>query len=126
MVNEGAWGSLSGLLNYNVGSGLLFDVIANSDTGYQTVYINNGGTNYVINDVVTFPGTSLGGTSPASDIVITVNDVGMSMGDVQAGEGSGYSVTTRGTNPLTYVRLDRKSTRLNSSHIPLSRMPSSA
>ena len=29
-------------------------------------------------------------------------------------------------NFLQYVREDRKSTRLNSSHIPLSRMPSSA
>ena len=28
--------------------------------------------------------------------------------------------------PMTYPQLDRKSTRLNSSHIPLSRMPSSA
>ena len=28
--------------------------------------------------------------------------------------------------PYSFFRLDRKSTRLNSSHIPLSRMPSSA
>ena len=28
--------------------------------------------------------------------------------------------------PVFYLALDRKSTRLNSSHIPLSRMPSSA
>ena len=104
-AGNGSWGSLSSLPNYNVGSGCLIDVQANSDTGYQTVYLNEGGTNYVDGDVITFPGTSLGGTSPASDIVITVLDVGMSMGDVQGGEGSGYSVTTRGTNPLTYVRL---------------------
>ena len=34
----------------------------------------------------------------------------------------------QGTDELTdgYVKEDRKSTRLNSSHIPLSRMPSSA
>ena len=31
-----------------------------------------------------------------------------------------------GTNSRCQVRVDRKSTRLNSSHIPLSRMPSSA
>ena len=33
---------------------------------------------------------------------------------------------TRIVNALTQAELDRKSTRLNSSHIPLSRMPSSA
>ena len=32
----------------------------------------------------------------------------------------------RVTTPEDYFMLDRKSTRLNSSHIPLSRMPSSA
>ena len=31
-----------------------------------------------------------------------------------------------GSSPVMGSRLDRKSTRLNSSHIPLSRMPSSA
>ena len=31
-----------------------------------------------------------------------------------------------GMNPLALAAIDRKSTRLNSSHIPLSRMPSSA
>ena len=41
--------------------------------------------------------------------------------------GSGNSVVNRmvGTG-VKGVELDRKSTRLNSSHIPLSRMPSSA
>ena len=104
-AGDGAWGSLSSLPNYNVGSGFLIDVQADSDTGYQIVYHNNGGTNYVVGDVITFPGTSLGGTSPASDIAITALNVGMSMGDIYSGEGSGYQVTTRGTNPLTYVRL---------------------
>ena len=47
--------------------------------------------------------------------------------------GNGPPVLLLHGNPLTHVhwhlvapRLDRKSTRLNSSHIPLSRMPSSA
>ena len=38
---------------------------------------------------------------------------------------SGFSLELP-TSALAEVRLDRKSTRLNSSHIPLSRMPSSA
>ena len=33
---------------------------------------------------------------------------------------------SEGREPLILPNLDRKSTRLNSSHIPLSRMPSSA
>ena len=35
-------------------------------------------------------------------------------------------VASRGVQPVRITVKDRKSTRLNSSHIPLSRMPSSA
>ena len=34
--------------------------------------------------------------------------------------------TLDGVNRRNFMKIDRKSTRLNSSHIPLSRMPSSA
>ena len=49
----------------------------------------------------------------------------------RAVNGSGYKVTSNGANHATVIYggmpgLDRKITRLNSSHIPLSRMPSSA
>jgi hypothetical protein len=91
--------------NYNTGSGFTIDVQVNSETGNMIVYHNQGGSNYVVEDVITFPGTSLGGTSPAQDIVITPLQVGGFSGDVQTGEGTGYAVTDRGTSPLTYVRL---------------------
>ncbi len=43
-----------------------------------------------------------------------------------AGNGSGRSIFNPGIPIPVETPLDRKSTRLNSSHIPLSRMPSSA
>ena len=56
--------------------------------------------------------------------------------DLPAGKGKSISKTVkpemadlpkgRGSEPKKMVKTDRKSTRLNSSHIPLSRMPSSA
>ena len=50
--------------------------------------------------------------------------------DTAMGYGSGHSERLVGQvvreHPGTLVATDRKSTRLNSSHIPLSRMPSSA
>ena len=43
-----------------------------------------------------------------------------------AGENSLFVSVTESSEKLTQNVIDRKSTRLNSSHIPLSRMPSSA
>ena len=45
---------------------------------------------------------------------------------VQRSAGSHSPIDVFAINKLTKVIRDRKSTRLNSSHIPLSRMPSSA
>lgn len=93
--------------NYNVGSGFTIDVQVNNSTSTNNliVYHNAGGTNYAVGDVITFPGTQFGGTSTATDIVITALQVGGFAGDVQSGEDSGYAVTVRGVSPLTYVRL---------------------
>ena len=94
--------------NYNVGSGFTIDVQvnANTTTNNLVVYHNQGGTNYVVGDVITFPGTSIGGTNPETNIVITALQVGGFTGDVQPVENTGYTVTTRGVSPLTYVRLE--------------------
>ena len=91
--------------NIDTGSGFTIDVQVNSQNGNLIVYHNNGGTNYVEGDVITFPGTSIGGTSPATDLVITALSVSGFTGAVDAVEDSGYEVTTRGTSPLTIVRL---------------------
>ena len=55
--------------------------------------------------MVTFPGTQFGGTSTATDIVITALQVGGFTGDIQSGEGSGYAITQLGVSPRTYVRM---------------------
>ena len=54
--------------------------------------------------------------------VTTVGSGGVNAGNINAGTG----VVTAGVPAVLYDIIDRKSTRLNSSHIPLSRMPSSA
>ena len=93
--------------NYLVGSGFTIAVQVNNTTATNNliVYHYAGGTNYVAGDVITFPGTSLGGTSTATDVVITALQVGGFSGDVQPTENTGYAVTQRGVSPLTYVRL---------------------
>lgn len=93
--------------NYNVGRGFTIDVqvVNTTATNNLIVYHSNGGTNYVVGDVITFPGTQFGGTSTATDIVITALAVGGGAGDVYSGEDSGYAVTQRGVSPLTYIRL---------------------
>lgn len=93
--------------NWNTGTGFTINVQVDA---YNTVsnlivYHANGGQNYSQGDVITFPGTSLGGTSTATDIVITALQVGGFARDVQPGEDSGYAVTTRGISPLTEIRL---------------------
>ena len=52
----------------------------------------------------------------------------MSLAQAQSGSGSDYTPTVGqpGKDVVWVPTPDRKSTRLNSSHIPLSRMPSSA
>ena len=57
------------------GTGGRFDVIARSGQSYDVV-LNAGGANYLADDVITIPGTSLGGASPANDITITIGTVG--------------------------------------------------
>jgi len=102
----GGFGSFTGT-NYLVGSGfsITVDVDNNTATNNMVVYHSAGGTNYVVGDVVTFPGTQFGGTSTATDIVITALQVGGFVGDIQNGEGSGYAVTQLGVSPRTYVRM---------------------
>jgi hypothetical protein len=93
--------------NTNVGSGFTIGVQVDASTATNNliVYHLSGGTHYVVNDVITFSGTQLGGTSPATDLVIKALQVGDSAGDVQAVENTGYQVITRGVSPLTYSRV---------------------
>jgi hypothetical protein len=62
-----------------VGSGFEFTYEGprnNSDYDFWNDYnITNGGANYVSNDVIVIPGTSLGGASGVNDLTVTVNSV---------------------------------------------------
>jgi hypothetical protein len=72
---EGTYTAVSGT-NRDVGSGFEFTLqgsrYSNSYNDYQGLNITNPGTNYVENDLVVIPGTSLGGTSPANDLTVRV------------------------------------------------------
>jgi hypothetical protein len=62
--------------NVDVGSGFELTLqgsrYSNSYNDYQGLEITNSGTNYVENDLVVIPGTSLGGTSPNNDLTVRV------------------------------------------------------
>lgn len=55
------------------GNGALFTIIRDA-LGNASVQLVDGGTDYVATDVLTIPGTWVGGASPADDISITVNN----------------------------------------------------
>ena len=107
-----------------------------------------GGAESLPSGTAGITGVSSGGLS-ASDLnnarrlANALSNVGQSFANAafpQTGIGQGYSMPnpfytpkevqtmaeTKTTQPVYLGQLDRKSTRLNSSHIPLSRMPSSA
>jgi hypothetical protein len=55
------------------GTGATFNVVANDgDPGIYTVTVNAGGTNYRVGHKIKILGTSLGGATPANDLIITV------------------------------------------------------
>jgi hypothetical protein len=58
---------------------------------YSTIVVNLEGTNYAINDVITLPGTLLGGLSPTNNVTITVTGVGIS-GNITTLSSSGTAV----------------------------------
>ena len=62
------------------GAGVTFDVTRNGSKYY--VDLNTAGTGYVRLDTITLPGTSLGGTTPANDIVITLTTIDANTGSV--------------------------------------------
>ena len=91
------------------GSGATFSVVANDgDPGVYSATIVNGGTNYLAGHKIKIPGTSLGGATPANDLVLTVATVssgGIATLDAPSGTADGGAQTTynpvSGTNHLT-------------------------
>ena len=61
------------------GTGAVLDVTLKEggSSGYNlatntTIDVTNGGSGYLVDDILTIPGTSLGGTSPANDMTLVV------------------------------------------------------
>ncbi len=71
--------------NYEVGSGFVLSYESSRDgnnnySNYWNYGISVSGSNYVENDLIVIPGTSLGGTTPANDLTVRVS---VSGGQVQ-------------------------------------------
>lgn len=68
--------------------------------GYRVV-LNNAGTGYAVDNVITIPGTQLGGTSPTNDLVLTVNAIDVisydQINDILTSNGEITSVICNGT-----------------------------
>jgi hypothetical protein len=70
VISNRSYTGLSGTTTSDLGAGATFNV-ATSGTTYA-VTINNAGTDYVANDIITISGADVGGVSPFNDITITV------------------------------------------------------
>jgi hypothetical protein len=88
--------TFTGITGTNVigtGTSAVFTITA-SGTYYQ-VTVTTPGTGYAVNDTIRVLGSSLGGISPANDLIITVNAItgGGGIGPISTVTPSGYSVT---------------------------------
>ena len=80
------------------GSGAQFSIVDNGDGTYGAGGVDAAGVNYQVGHKILIPGTSLGGTTPTNDCVVTVQSV----------EGTGVlsinvSGTAAGVAPITYT-----------------------
>ena len=109
-VTTGSYSSISA--TGGSGSSASFTV-ARTGIAYSVV-LAVGGSGYKVGDVLTVPGTSLGGTSPANDITINVNNVssgavvnwtwtGTGIGGLYLAIPSSGSTTMYSTNGTTWA-----------------------
>ena len=87
--------SYSSLTGTYSGSGVnaRFTVVRNGSK-YASITIDTAGTGYVRLETITILGTSLGGTTPANDLVITITSIS-TLGAIQAFDTSGYGLGGR-------------------------------
>ena len=85
----------SSLTGTYTGSGInaRFTVVRNGSK-YASVTIDTAGTGYIRLETITILGTSLGGTTPANDLVITITSVS-TLGAILAFDTSGYGLGGR-------------------------------
>ena len=76
------------------GTGAEFTVVAGSSS-YTSVTVTNIGTGYAVNDTITIPGASLGGSTPTNNLTITVTSLD---GDILDGATSGIKTMSISQN----------------------------
>ncbi len=82
--------------NYQVGSGfeLMYEANLTADyASYGNYAVVTSGSNYVENDIIVVPGTSLDGTSPANDLTVRVSVSGGQVQYVHEFTGTGQTST---------------------------------
>lgn len=83
-----------------------------SGSGIYVVTLLSGGAGYASSDTITIPGTSLGGTSTANDLTITVSSV--TNGVISTFTSSGTSVGTNKYNGLSGIYSGTGTTSISS------------
>jgi hypothetical protein len=88
--------SYSSLTGTYTGAGVnaRFTVVRNGSK-YSSVTLDTAGTGYVRLETITILGTSLGGTTPANDLVVTITSVNSLTGAIQAFDTTGYGLGGR-------------------------------
>ena len=84
------------IVTATLGAGATFDVTVVGGE-YTVVNVNNGGSNYVINRHIRILGTSLGGASPANDLIVRVTvtaNTAVNTVDIVSGTGVGDNTYT--------------------------------
>jgi len=91
------------------GNNASFNIIRNK--GAYAVTVSSGGFSYVVGDVLTIAGTSVGGAAPANNITITVDTINVDTGAIQQITVAGTAIPSRwvavandsgGTNVIAY------------------------
>ena len=79
LVSDTTYSGITPTSTTGAGTGAVIDVTltAGASAGYNlltntTIDITNGGSGYLVDDILTIPGTSLGGTSPDNDMTLVV------------------------------------------------------
>ena len=76
------------------GSGAEFTVVANDgDPGIYTVTVTSGGSYYLVGHKIKILGTSLGGTTPANDLILTISAINPSLTVTASGTADGGART---------------------------------
>ena len=106
-------------------------VTGSAGQNLSVMLVSNDGTGVKVTPDASGKFTAKVPAAVASGFVVSSSGKGPTLHLLKAGKYAGPVVLGKKNSTTGYTRLstkkrDRKSTRLNSSHIPLSRMPSSA